>query len=547
MKRYNQLVGLIKFCKPASIIEVGTHNGTRAVQMCREALAHRDKVHYVGYDLFDDADDETNAAELNGKGAGSVATARQHLEDIKTDFPGFTYELVPGNTRRTLHGTETVADFVFIDGGHSVETIQGDYEALKISRVIVFDDYYVSGVDTAIFGCNRLLESVPHEVLPEEDHRKGVGIKLAVVGYSSKWRKAIERVLKAERLSKFTLWRGETVSPSPLMCALNALERDIDADRALEQLRSLTGKRLFFVIKADAIRSLMFWREKLEQYFQITEWFAQGDEVVGTAMPLFLANEWVSRGVMSEDERTAHVKVNIAKVAKRVVMADAHDRRAIVVCYGPSLRETWSQIETERKIYGGDIISVSGSHDFLLRRDIVPDYHVECDPRPHKAKHISRPNGQTKYYLASCVHPDVLRVVDGCDVSLWHMSNGDASIAAIEDLEPDGVLVGGGGSVGLRALALFYSLGYRQFSIYGMDCSFASDKQHAGAHAGKKQAVVDVRCGERWFKTSPVLVTYARHFFDTVARAGGAIFSIHGDSLLQEMCKRANEQKDNAA
>ena len=76
VKRYGQLKKLIAFVKPKVIIEVGTHKGTRAEMMCREAVKYQERVHYIGYDLFELADAESNARELNGKGAGSEAEAR---------------------------------------------------------------------------------------------------------------------------------------------------------------------------------------------------------------------------------------------------------------------------------------------------------------------------------------------------------------------------------------------------------------------------------------------------------------------------------------
>lgn len=570
MKRYEQLPKLVAFVKPKRIIEIGTHRGTTADLICREALKHNEKVEYTGYDLFEDATKETNERELNGKGAGSIAEATEVFEAIKAEFPGFTYELVRGDTRITLHGTEQRADFVFLDGGHSVETIRGDYEAVKGSRLIVFDDYYVGSDTTDKFGCNTVLPPV-HEVLPVEDRFKklGFGIRLAVVGYSSKWEAAIRRVCKKDGHKTVSLWRGGDVESADLLCAINVFERGvIEPDESLEVVRRLVGKRLFFVIAADAIRSLDYWRTKLEKYFQILEWFApNGNEVVGTAMPLLLVGEWNAKGVLDDDERFEHTKANCAVISKRFrpPLTDAgepiiNDRRAVIVGFGPSLQDTWPNIMGEKRLSDceADIVSMSGSHDFLLRRGVVPDYHVECDPRAHKALNINAPHDAVKYYIASCCHPDLIEKLRGRDVTLWHLMNGQASYRIGEDIESERneVMICGGGSVGLRSIALFYALGYRKFSIYGMDCSFSRGlskeqahdmakedvRQWAGFHKGKKKTPIAVGCAGKWFVTSPVDVTYTRHFFDTVQRSDGANFNIYGDGLLQEMCKQQKQE-----
>ena len=549
-KRYKQLAELIKFSQPKTIIEVGVNMGNSAEFMCREALRYRKEVNYIGYDLFEDATQESNASENNGKPATSEEFVRKRLSKIK----GLTFDLVRGNTKTTLHGTDTWADFVFIDGGHSVETIRGDYEAVKGSPLIVFDDYYTSGADTSKIGCNQIVEGLPHEILPQEDAAGSFLIKMAVVGYSSKWAAAFERIRKKDGIKEIAIWREGFNRKTEMIAAINSLEPLIDPSIALEQIRAQC-KRLFFVLKADAIRSLDWWRSELEKRFQITEWFGDTNEihgptseVCGTASPLFLVGEWNSKGVMAEDDRFEHTKINCLKVKKRLPPPpkDLRDTKAIIVCYGPSLNDTWPTLLSEMKFDGGDLFSVSGAHDYLARRDVVPKYHVECDPREHKVKNLTRMHQDTEYLIASCCHPNLVEHLLPYNLTLWHMCNGQESLRTIDELEPDQFMVHGGGNAGLRAIAVAYVMGYRQFTIYGMDCSYKDDKQWAGPHAGKLKDVIEVVCEGKKYKTSPVLVTYARHFLETMDNAPGAQFTIVGDGLLYAML-RAGQNKEKAA
>lgn len=179
--RYSQLEDIVLECKPTSIIEIGTHHGHRAYNMCVAALEHHEKVHYIGFDLWDDATPETNQREMNGKGAGSERKALEAMKLINLSYPGFTFELHKGDTRTTLHGKTLIADFVFLDGGHSVETIRGDYEAVKGSKVVVLDDYYVSGADTTKYGCNDLVKDQRHELLPKIDRFGDLAVQMVVV------------------------------------------------------------------------------------------------------------------------------------------------------------------------------------------------------------------------------------------------------------------------------------------------------------------------------------------------------------------------------
>ena len=73
------------------------------------------------------------------------------------------------NTGNLVQPTE--ADLVFIDGGHSVETVENDFDRLRGCKNILMDDYYTPcnrGLcpDVTKFGCNQLVEKVRHWVLP---------------------------------------------------------------------------------------------------------------------------------------------------------------------------------------------------------------------------------------------------------------------------------------------------------------------------------------------------------------------------------------------
>jgi predicted O-methyltransferase YrrM len=174
--RYRQLLEIIDEIKPQSIVEVGTHAGTRAELMIGAALKHHTEIKYTGFDLFEDIKAETSAAEMNGKRPANFEAVW-----IKLFRPGVSLSLIRGNSRETLHGRVKIADLAFIDGGHSVETIRGDLEALRMCKVIVLDDYYTAGVDTSQFGCNEVVAGMPHTVLPVEDKFGKIGIKMVRV------------------------------------------------------------------------------------------------------------------------------------------------------------------------------------------------------------------------------------------------------------------------------------------------------------------------------------------------------------------------------
>lgn len=187
-KRYEQLLPLIDKVKPSKIVEIGVHTALRGLAMCRQALAHREEVEYIGYDVFDQATPEFQLQALNGKGAPSQAKATERL----TRVPGLSHSFVVGDTRETLGGKKVKADFAFIDGDHRVEAIRIDYAAVSSARCVVFDDYYLAGKDgkspdLSKYGANAVVDELAAsgrkvEILPVGDVCKHGGMShLAVV------------------------------------------------------------------------------------------------------------------------------------------------------------------------------------------------------------------------------------------------------------------------------------------------------------------------------------------------------------------------------
>lgn len=161
-KRYDQILTLIDTVKPRMIAEVGVHRGMRAMLMCERALQHLAEVRYIGWDVFETMDEAFQAAALNGKGIPQREVAEARLQSVRARWDNFDWQLIEGDTRKTMHGSRTKADFAFIDGDHRVEVIRGDAAALDCP-LMVFDDYYLPGPDGSLpdlerYGANRVVD-----------------------------------------------------------------------------------------------------------------------------------------------------------------------------------------------------------------------------------------------------------------------------------------------------------------------------------------------------------------------------------------------------
>jgi uncharacterized Rossmann fold enzyme len=312
-----------------------------------------------------------------------------------------------------------------------------------------------------------------------------------------------------------------------------------------EALVKACGKVLFAVIPFRDLGHNFELRMRLSRHFRIVEWMTFPDEgkSIVTAQPLTAPRFDPIQMAGEIGERLLHIRANTASIAKRLEPKRAHHKTAALVCYGPSLRRTWLGAPHLR-LGGATIVSTSGAHDFLLSRNVTPDYHVEMDPREHKAKFSEKPHAKVKYLIASCCHPKVFANLKGHDVALFHSDNGMDDQELIAEIDPRHKPIAGGSSVGLRAIYVLYAMGYRRFAIFGMDCS-VSDEHHAGPHYGSKQPEISIDVGARRFKTTPLLAKYAEQFTQTVSALPDCVFSLYGDGLLQHMLK-AGSRKDAA-
>lgn len=135
--------------KPANIGEIGTHRGSTAKQLINTYSPLVENFTYTGYDVFDYAVNnvEFNKSERNGKNGAQYDKVFNSLERIKRKSKhNIEIILHKGFTTETLTSPQ-IFDFVYIDGGHSYDTVKHDYSMVKDSKLIVFDDFKIAGVN----------------------------------------------------------------------------------------------------------------------------------------------------------------------------------------------------------------------------------------------------------------------------------------------------------------------------------------------------------------------------------------------------------------
>tara|TARA_Y100000590_G_C15378014_1_gene885209 strand:- start:9 stop:653 length:645 start_codon:yes stop_codon:yes gene_type:complete len=162
--------------KPNNFLEIGVFCGVTARNVC-ELLSklHKDNFQYTGIDLF-------GGVISNEENVPNYLKQQRFSNPIKTLYYNFILKenlnsllsvnkflkkfskkikLIQGNSNSVLKGLDLKnVDFIFLDGGHSFETVYEDLNLIfrKISKngssVIVCDDYldasYITGVKKAV-------------------------------------------------------------------------------------------------------------------------------------------------------------------------------------------------------------------------------------------------------------------------------------------------------------------------------------------------------------------------------------------------------------
>ena len=189
--RYQQISQIMRKYKPKTVIETGTWNGGRAIEMALTAFDYTDTFTYHGYDLFEDATIETDHEEFNSKAHNKMSAVQTRLEEFAEHMKQnknktFTFELHKGNTRNTLKDQGEWFDMALVGGGNSIKTVAHDYDCVKKTPIIMLDHYFREddakmAPNDAYFGVNKIWEKlkgnkdIRKHILPSGDKVKEGG------------------------------------------------------------------------------------------------------------------------------------------------------------------------------------------------------------------------------------------------------------------------------------------------------------------------------------------------------------------------------------
>lgn len=158
--RDKQIYYYIKKYKPKKILEIGTWNGSNAIKMINTCIEYTNQVLYTGIDLFELLIEKDIKKELAYKKVFSIKDVSTKLKKYYQSNRKIFIDLRQGYSRDILPKIYIKYDFIYIDGGHSVETIQNDWNfcknMLESNGYVIFDDYF--NIDTV--GCKQIINNI---------------------------------------------------------------------------------------------------------------------------------------------------------------------------------------------------------------------------------------------------------------------------------------------------------------------------------------------------------------------------------------------------
>lgn len=250
----------------------------------------------------------------------------------------------------------------------------------------------------------------------------------------------------------------------------------------------------------------------------------------------------------------SNIETNLKRDLPWFLGALPHRNTAVLVCGGPSLKDSIQSIR-DHKRRGARIITVNNAMRYLMEQGIEPDVHVMLDARPENAEFVRDAPEGPQYFLASQVHPDVFEALKDRQVTVWHNAVGDgeemdkAAEPYVTEERPL-IQVPGGCTVGLRGMWLAFFSGYRKLHIYGMDGSYEGDTHHAYPQSlNDGEDLMQVAMGERTYMCSKWMVRQADEFhwcFAELTKMGMQIF-VHGRGLIPDKAKAMREEMRAAA
>lgn len=224
-------------------------------------------------------------------------------------------------------------------------------------------------------------------------------------------------------------------------------------------------------------------------------------------------------------------------------LLEAHEGKCIMVGAGPSIADTFELICQFRTQPSWLMMSINGAHNWLIERNVIPNIHVifEMDLEDVTLALGGDPHPDVTYYVCSICKPVIFDQLEGYKRVLWHAYFPPEEYQAeIARVFPGEFVVCGGYATFFRSLVISWTLGYRDFELFGLDSSFEESSHVGGYKVADKEPRVTVwgknyQTGDiKKFTTQGGLAFQATQFMEFCKENQPALrLRVHGDGLLR--------------
>lgn len=240
-----------------------------------------------------------------------------------------------------------------------------------------------------------------------------------------------------------------------------------------------------------------------------------------------------------DDMRLEHIKSSIRRQLPQAHPHEEQDQIIAIVCGGPSLKETFDDLK-EKYDNGMKVVSLNGTHDWLMERGIRPSVHIQLDARQFNSRFVKNWHKDTKYYIAAQSHPDVFDALDGANTTLFHCYTNKKELKLTSEYYMGHfVPIMGGTTVTLRAIPLMKMLGFRKMEIFGFDSCCIGDEHHSYIQEENNigtSTTIELD-GEEFFCYG-WMYKQATDFIEMVSKIGDEFeLLVHGNGLIAHILK----------
>lgn len=212
-----------------------------------------------------------------------------------------------------------------------------------------------------------------------------------------------------------------------------------------------------------------------------------------------------------------------------------------IVGGGPSLPSVLPSLRM-RYQRGAKIWALNGAHDWLMDHAIIPDAMILLDARPEMAQFVARASRKPVYFVAAQCDPAVFDALDGRKVAMWvGYAPGIDTIAASADKPV--VVIGGGNTVGLKALCMAVLCKFRSVHLYGFDSCYSVSHHAYPQPLNDGEQTVEIEAFGRKFTCSNWMIKQAEDFQNDYINAlsAGVKVTVHGDGLIPHLARHIKE------